>query len=182
MADGPGGLQAMVIGIAPPFALIVEDAARVETEIAADRAHVAVSWAGNVRGRLRDDGIVLVDRGVLGDLGETYRRTEFQSLLIGFDRMQLLHAVHVDQHRRRHDAAPDIDDQVGTAAERHAVRVRFPRRDHFIERFRIEHAEFGQGVHYRPPAFPVMAGLVPAIHVSCSRAAGRRGCPRQARA
>jgi len=27
-----------------------------------------------------------------------------------------------------------------------------------------------------------MAGLVPAIHVSCSRAAGRRGCPRQARA
>ena len=67
VADGAGCLQAMVIGAPPPFALIVEDAARVEAEIAADGAHVAVRGAGDVRGGLRDDGVVLVDRGVLGD-------------------------------------------------------------------------------------------------------------------
>ncbi len=58
MADGAGGLQAMVIGVAPPFALIVENAAGVETEIAADRAHVAVGRAGDVRGRLRHHRIM----------------------------------------------------------------------------------------------------------------------------
>ena len=68
VADGAGGLQAVVIGVAPPFALIVEDAARVEAEIAAERAHVAVGRAGDVGGGLRHHRIKLDDVGVLGDL------------------------------------------------------------------------------------------------------------------
>ena len=45
VADLAGGLEAMMVGGAPPFALIVEDAARVEAEIAADGAHVAMGRA-----------------------------------------------------------------------------------------------------------------------------------------
>jgi len=75
VADGAGGLQAVIVGVAPPFALVIEDAARVEAEIAADRAHVAVGGAGDVRGRLRDHGIMPVDGGMRGDLAQAYRRT-----------------------------------------------------------------------------------------------------------
>ena len=62
MADFAGRLEAMVIGLAPPFALIVEDAARVEREIAADGSHVAVGRAGDVGGGLRHHRIVLRPR------------------------------------------------------------------------------------------------------------------------
>ena len=41
----PVVLRQWLIGGAPPFALVVEDAARVEAEIAADRAHVAMGRA-----------------------------------------------------------------------------------------------------------------------------------------
>ena len=42
------GLEAVVVGGAPPFALIVENAALVSrTDIAADRAHDAVGGAGD---------------------------------------------------------------------------------------------------------------------------------------
>src|SRR6185437_9975772 len=54
-----GSFQAMVIGVAPPFALIVENAAGIKAEIAADRAHVALGRPGDERGRLRKHRIVL---------------------------------------------------------------------------------------------------------------------------
>jgi hypothetical protein len=54
-----GGFQTMMIGLAPPFALIVKDAARVERDIAADRSHVAMGRPGDLAGRLRYCRIVL---------------------------------------------------------------------------------------------------------------------------
>ena len=60
----------MVIGLAPPFALIVENAARIEREIAADRAHVAVGRAGDMGRGLRHDRIMFRHIGMRGDLGE----------------------------------------------------------------------------------------------------------------
>ena len=62
VADVARGLEAVIVGRAPPFALIVEDAARVEAEIAADRAHVAMGRAGDCGRRLRHDRIVLARR------------------------------------------------------------------------------------------------------------------------
>ena len=53
MTNIADGFQAMMIGLAPPFALIVKNAARIEREIAAERSHVAVGRAGNVSGCLR---------------------------------------------------------------------------------------------------------------------------------
>src|SRR6478672_6747409 len=58
MADVARGLEAVVVGGAPPFALIIEQAAGVEAEIAADRAHVAMGRPGDERGRLRHHRIM----------------------------------------------------------------------------------------------------------------------------
>src|SRR6185437_7228351 len=51
-----GSFQAMVIGVAPPFALIVENAAGIKTEIAADRAHAPMGGASDVRRGLSEHG------------------------------------------------------------------------------------------------------------------------------
>jgi hypothetical protein len=142
----------VIVGVTPPFALVIEDAAGVEAEIAADRAHVAVGGAGDVRRRLRDHGIMLVDGGVPGDLAQVYRGPEFDRFFVGTDRVQLLHAVHVDQNRRRDDAAADIDHEIGAAAERHGLRIVRARRDRFLDRARRDDAELGEGVHQCAPA------------------------------
>ena len=73
----------MVVGVAPPFALIVEDAAGVEAEIAADRAHVAVGGAGDVGGRLRQHWIMLYDRRMLGDFAEANRGADLERIRVG---------------------------------------------------------------------------------------------------
>src|SRR5262249_36137273 len=67
-----GCLQAVVVGAPPPFALIVENAACVEAEIATNGSHVAVCGAGDVRGSMCKDRVVLIDIGVLGDFTQTY--------------------------------------------------------------------------------------------------------------
>ncbi len=128
----------MVIGRTPPFALVVEDAASIEAEIAADRAHVAVRRPGNVRGGLRDDRIVRDDRRMLGEFAERDGRADFDGACVGLDRAQLVDAIDVDQHRRRHDAAPNVDDEIGAAAEQPAAGMRGPCRNHVVERSGID--------------------------------------------
>ena len=112
----------MIIRVAPPFALIVEDTARVETKVPADRPHVPLGWTGDVGGGLRDDRIQLHHVRMFGDFAQAHRSAYFQAVFACLDRVQLMHTVHVDQHRRRHDAAPDIDDEISAATERLAVR------------------------------------------------------------
>src|SRR5262249_21964879 len=72
VAYGAGCLQAVIVGVSPPFALIVENAPCVETEIATDGSHIAVCGTGDVRGGLRKDRVVLINSGVLGDFAQTY--------------------------------------------------------------------------------------------------------------
>src|SRR5450759_5420033 len=143
----------MVIGGAPPFALIVKDAAGVEAEIAADRAHVALGGAGDVAGGLRQYRIMLDDRRMLGQRGQPHRGADLKCIYISLDGGQLRHLVHVDEHWWGDDAAADIHDQIGAAAERHAARIGGARGQRLVERGRIEHAEIGQGVHQAPPFF-----------------------------
>jgi hypothetical protein len=147
VADGAGGLQAVIVGVAPPFALIVENAACIEAEIAADRAHVAVGRPGDVRGGLREHGIMPVDRGMLGNLAQPDRRAQLKTFLVGSDGVQFLHAIHVNQDFRRDDAAADVHHEIGAAAERHAAGIGRACRDDLVDRPWVEHAEVGQGVH-----------------------------------
>ncbi len=81
VADVAGGLEAVVVGLPPPLALIVEDAARVEAQVAADGAHVAMGRPGDGARRLRHDGKVLQHAGVMCQLGQRHRRAEREALL-----------------------------------------------------------------------------------------------------
>src|SRR5262252_7624375 len=87
MAHGADGFQAMPVGVAPPFALVVENAAGVETEIAADRAHIALGRAGDMSGRLRQRRIVTRHFGMRGELAQRYRRANRKFAPIRSDRV-----------------------------------------------------------------------------------------------
>ena len=59
MADLAAVLEAVAVGVPPPLTLIVEDAARIEAQIAADRRHGAVARAGDRLGGFGQGAITL---------------------------------------------------------------------------------------------------------------------------
>src|SRR5204862_5619988 len=124
------------VGRAPPLALIVEDAARVEAQIAADGAHVTVRGPGDRACGLCHHWIVLRDLAVESKLGQRHRRSDLETTLVGSDGAQLRDAVHVDEYWRRNNAAPQVDDEVRTTAQQTAVGM---------SRARVEHAGQGGG-------------------------------------
>ena len=136
-----------MIGLAPPFALIVVDAAGVEGEIAADGAHVAMGRAGDVGRGLRHHRVVLHHVGMRGDFRQRDGGADLERLRIGLDAAQLGDAVDVDQHRRRHNAAADVHHQVGAAAKQPAAAMRGARRDHLGNGPRPDQLELRQRVH-----------------------------------
>src|SRR5437763_1466904 len=140
-------LEAMMVGLPPPFALIVKDAARVETQIAADRPHIAMRGAGDDLCGLGQHGIVLGNTGMGGNLGERHRSADLQSLGIRLDEAQLRDHSQVDEHRRRDNTAPDIDDEIGAAADRDAAGMGGPGGERFSETLRTQQRELRQGVH-----------------------------------
>src|SRR5262249_39091303 len=73
VADGARGLESMVVGGAPPFALVIEQATRIDTQIAADRSHVAMGGPGDEAGGLRHHRIAPRHLGMRGKLGELDR-------------------------------------------------------------------------------------------------------------
>ena len=90
-----------MIGGAPPFALIVEDAARIETQVAADRPHVAV-------GRPGDDG-----RWMSRKLGErTDAPTSSRSASASTKRSSATALMSISTGGAN-DAAADIDHEIG---------------------------------------------------------------------
>src|SRR6185295_15668523 len=68
MANLARGLETMVVGRAPPFALVVEDAAGVEAEIAAEGAHIALGWPGHRCRGFGYRGVVLRHPGMAFNL------------------------------------------------------------------------------------------------------------------
>ena len=147
VTDIAGGLKAMVVGGAPPFALVIEQAARIEAEIAADRSHVAMGGAGDEGGGLRHHRIVPRHVGMRGEFDELDRGADLERTRVGADRAQLFDVVDVDEHRRGDDAAADIDHEVGAAAEQRACGMVGARADHVVERRRAHERKFRQRVH-----------------------------------
>jgi len=141
VADVAGGFQAMAVGLAPPFALIVEDAAGIERKVAAERPHVAMGRSGNVTGRLRDDGIMPRHVRVVRNVGQRRRRADLERLRVRFDGAQLNNIIDVDQHRRGDDASSDIDQEIGAAGDELAVAVSRARLAQFVERPRTQQIE-----------------------------------------
>ncbi len=137
----------MVVGGAPPFALVIVEAARVETQIAADGSHVAVGGPGDATGSLRHHGIMPPHAFMHVELGELDRGTDLQDARIGPDRAHLLHVVDIDEYRRGDDAAPDVDHEVGAAAQQPAVGMARAGVDHVLERCRPHKRKVRQRVH-----------------------------------
>jgi hypothetical protein len=131
----------MVVGGAPPFALVIEQAAGVEAEVAADRSHVAMGRPGDAGRSLRQHWIVPHHLRMRGELGERDRGADLDRLGIGRDGAQLGDVVDVDQHRRRDDAAPDIDHEISAAADEAAVGVLGECLDDVVQRARADQRE-----------------------------------------
>src|SRR5262249_57711215 len=121
-------LKAMMVGGAPPFALVVEQTAGVETEIAAYRAHVAVGGPGDEGRRLCNNGIMRAHLRMRRKFRERDRGADFKPLRIGLDRAQLADLVDLYEHRRGGDTAPNIDQEISGAAEQPALRRPHARR------------------------------------------------------
>src|SRR5205085_311948 len=85
MTDAANRLEAMIVGGAPPFALVVEQAARVEAEVAAYGAHTAVCGPGNEVRCLSEDSIVRAHLRVRGELGEPHCGADLEFMRIGLD-------------------------------------------------------------------------------------------------
>ena len=128
------GFQTVVVGLAPPFGLVVVDAAGIETDIAADGAHIALGRPGDGPGGLGDRRIKPQDFRVFGDLVEAHRRADDEAVLADLDGLEIGQIVGVDQHRRRLDPAAHVDQQVGAAADHAAFGVRLPGGQRLLDR------------------------------------------------
>src|SRR5438132_13234693 len=147
VADVARGLETMIVGAAPPFALVVVEAARVEAQIAAERSHIPMRGSRDEPSGLRHHRIVPHHLFMGGKLGELDRRADLKRARIGPNGAQLLDVVDIDEYRRGNDAAPDIDDQVGAAAQQAALGMARARFDHLIERCRPQQRKLRQRVH-----------------------------------
>ena len=124
----------MIVGRAPPLALIIEETPGVETQIASDRAHVAMGRAGNAGRGLRQHGVMPHHLGMRGDLGERDGRADLDPLRVGMDGPELLHVGDVDEAFRGDDATPDVHEEIGAAAEQPPVGVIPAQFQNFIQR------------------------------------------------
>jgi hypothetical protein len=72
---------------------------------------------GNERRRLRHHRIISYDLRVCRQLGQRNRGADLDRVRVGLDGAQFRDVVDVDERRRSDDAAPDIDHEIGAAAE-----------------------------------------------------------------
>jgi hypothetical protein len=117
VADFAAELQAVGVGAAPPFALVVEDAACVEAQVAAEGGHGAVAGAGDAgrgfgkrRQRSRDARIVR-------ERFERHAGADAPAAGVLLDPRELRDRTEVDQRLRRADAASQVRNQVGAAGD-----------------------------------------------------------------
>src|SRR5262249_34669812 len=78
---------------------------------------------------------------------------------VRLDCAQLADAGHVDQHRRRHDAAPDVDHEIGAAAEKPRIGMRGARLQRFLDALRAQQVKVRQRVHQLCPLPPLCRSL-----------------------
>src|SRR5580658_942540 len=147
MTDRARGLEAMIVGLSPPFALVVVDAARVEAEIAADGAHLALRRAGDRRRSLGQHPILRPHLRMSGKLGQGHGRTDAERVALGLDAAQLGDAGEIDEDRRCDDAAAEIDDEIRAAAQELRPAIGFARGQRLRQRLWPQQPQLGQGVH-----------------------------------
>src|SRR5262245_40197808 len=117
VADVATPLQAESVRLAPPCALIVEDAARVEAEITADRRHGAVAGSGDRLGCLRHGPVVRRDQHLAGERDEGHAGADAQPALAELDPVELVDAGKIDQQIGTVQPMAHADEEVGAAGD-----------------------------------------------------------------
>src|SRR5262249_40822854 len=151
-ADRAVLLQAEVDRLAPLVALVVVVAARVETKIAAERAHVAQMHGGDLRGGLIKPRVALPHPGVGDDFVQREPSAQGHSRAIR-DVLQRLNLAQRNQRRGRLVAALHVGKQIGAPGQQHRLRaLRSEYRPRLVYRFRRAVTEPRQP-HHEPRAF-----------------------------
>src|ERR1017187_5929427 len=123
VADVAAILQAIGVRTPAPFALIVINAAGIETQIAADGRHDAMPGPGDRFGRLRERAILAGDRRVARERGDGHARADRYAASVALDLGQLVDAGKVDQLIWAADTTPHVHQQVGSARDIAAARM-----------------------------------------------------------
>ena len=120
-------LHAEVDRLAPVLVLVVVVAARVQAQVAAQRAHVAQMRRGHLRRRLPQPAVVFAHRARADDFGQREPGAQREAGSVR-DLLQSLDPAQRDQRRRRLLAPLHVGQQVGAAGDQHAARS-FARED-----------------------------------------------------
>src|SRR3974377_1063543 len=144
VTDVAAVFEAEAVRAAPPVALIVIDAARVEAQIAADRRKCAVTGSGDrVRG-LGQSRVMRREALVARNLGDPDHAADDQSRAAVVDAIEFADAGEVDQSIDAANAASQIDQQIGPSRDIAAARMRTPGGDRLVDARGIKQTEMGQ--------------------------------------
>ncbi len=144
MADRAVFLQAEAAGLAPEVALVVVAAARVQAQVAPQRAHAADGGARHHAGGLGQDGRVRVHQRVRRQLGDGGQRAEDQGVALARDAAQPRHGLQVDDVPGLGQALAQVHHQVRAPGQVHRAGVLGGQRQRLVHRARVVHVE---GVH-----------------------------------
>src|SRR5690606_1497032 len=96
VADGAAALQAVAVRRAPPFALVVVDAARVEEQVSADRGDAAMRRTGYRAGGLRDRAVAADEQRMRGERRQAGSRADRHPRARALDGVEARDAAEVD--------------------------------------------------------------------------------------
>src|ERR1700693_5999892 len=93
----PATFETISIGVPPPFALIVVNAAGIKAQIAANGRHDAVTGPGDRCGGLRKGAILAGDHRVASKRGDGHPRANRYAAFADLDLGQFVDAGKIDQ-------------------------------------------------------------------------------------
>src|SRR5688572_22866586 len=138
-------LEAVAVGAAPPFALIVVDEAGIEAQIAAHGRHSTVPRPGYDIGLPPHGMTAFGDQRMARKRRDGDCRPDTDSRFRHLDPVQLVDMRQVDQQLGYADAVTHIDEKVGSSVNEPAAPVRLPYRYRVRNTQRLSQIEPRQG-------------------------------------
>ena len=112
-----------MIALTPPLGLVVIDAPRIQTQVAPDRAILAMRRPGHLGCGLGNGSIGMRKIIVLRNVAKPDTGANTGPAFVRFDPVESLDSRQINQGRRSFDAAADIDDHVGSAGKETRVGI-----------------------------------------------------------
>src|SRR6202521_2819656 len=154
VADLAAALQAVAVGAAPPFALVVEHAAGVEAKIAANRRDAAMAGAGDRTRRFSDRRVMAGGAIPDRELRQCHPGAQRERGVGEDDAREFAHRTEVDEHRGTIDSATQPRHQVGSSGEQLCPRLGDEQRRGLGNARRMLEIELGHAFHAHLPERP----------------------------